>query len=223
MKTIPITVHTLSAQTPQENFLPSHQVHAYLQQEHLLKQAQAIAQEKQDAAQKILEEARTQAQEIRHQAQEDAQAQAYAQQETVKQEIIAETLQWLVQEEHMEKTIVLSLEKRIREQVSHAFHQVTQNLDLHQLLIHRLQTELEQLTSDQTYLLRVPSQELNIFEKKIRDHQLEHRLQIITDEQLRSHETILETPFFLLKVDISGQIEQIFHYLRTGLEPPLHE
>lgn len=215
MKELPITVQVFSEDTPQEAFLSAKDVDAYKQAQHLLEQAEKTAQEKHQRAEEIRVAAEAEKQIILSRAQEAGQQLIQNMQEEFKQSVIKDTVHWLVKEENIENHVITTLEAKIRSEMAHAFHTLAADLDENQLLMNRIQDELIKLKDTESYILRAAKARFETTQTDLEKYQLTDRLQLITDDTLTQDEVILETPFFLLKINIKKHIDTIATYLQT--------
>ncbi len=218
MKAIPIAIHTVSKQTPEEHFLSASRLQEYIQAEEVLKKAQEHAEHEEERAKGIIEEAQIKAQHIISQAQAEGKNLALRMQTQTQQEITRETLTWLVEEEELEQKIIKRLTQKIRSEMSHAFISVIDEVDQSALLMQRITSELQKLEEKQPYLLRIAPDKMEEIETALHTYQLAERLQVVADDTLKNDAVILETPFFLLKIDIKQQIQEIARYLKLGQE-----
>ncbi|WP_159084720.1 hypothetical protein [Dongshaea marina] len=180
------------------------------QAEYLMQQARIEASQIIEQAQEQLAQARQEIALMQEQAHLQATNHARELAESAQSQAIADAIQWLVDEQSLERAIACEMEQKVRSLVAFAIREFAGEQDTTELLIRRISKMVdEQLKHNRVSLIVNPNQLKYIRKELGEGDELVYR----TDEGLSESQAVIETSLVRMELDLDRHLELIIEHL----------
>jgi len=215
----PLTsIETLSGPVPQGTVIARETLELMREQSRCREQWLADAKACRDAAVAERERARLESEAMCAALLEEARAQSqqHAAQcaEEARREVLAQTLDWLVDEASMERATVRSLERRIAEALIGALSNFVATLDVGERFAHRVANTLPSLVREGALVLRVPPAHHEAVTTALQRANIV--LACTPDPALTKHHARLESEWVTLCLDLDADLAAVVERLRVA-------
>ncbi|MGF6401564.1 flagellar biosynthesis/type III secretory pathway protein FliH [Pseudomonas frederiksbergensis] len=211
----------LPGSMPHATLIPATELAEYFSATSVLAQAHAEAELIQQQARECLAQAEEQAQLILDQARDQSLAEAAHELNTLRQELIEETLDWHVAETTLEITLAQHLDTRLRALVALVLEEFIGEQDGAELMVRRVQQRLLTFLTEGALTVRVSPASENQAQRAFAAYP---QVQVISTPSLTMTEALLETHLFTLRIDLDAHLQSLLSRLKqTPREPAIDD
>lgn len=211
MKALTIPVTRLSMAAPVGPVISAAQFTHYLEAQDIIEDAHEEAEDIINDAQSEADNIQQQCDEMRESARQEGIREIEHEALQIRQQIVADTIEWVVAEYEMERYIIERLEGRLRGIMVQVFEEFYGQQQGSGLLITRLREAMDQLVDDEKGILRVSHRQ---FDELSRAFVAYPQLRLESDQQLATGKAILTTPMVYLHLDLNEQLQSIISRLK---------
>jgi flagellar biosynthesis/type III secretory pathway protein FliH len=178
----------------------------------------SAAREEADAliasAKQLLADATRDAQRVRAEAYEEGLADAQAGLEQFRAALVAETVQWCIDESNLETEIATRIDMRIGTVIVEALAEFVTEQDRATRLAQCISERLSQYAEHRTLTLRVARERFDAASSACVSDEAGLRLNVTTDTSLTAAQAVIETPFVKICIDIDAHLQSVLSQLR---------
>ncbi|KOC93134.1 hypothetical protein NG43_12235 [Winslowiella iniecta] len=176
----------------------------------IISAAHAEAEQIQRRAQEAAENLEQYCDEVRERARQQGLEQAEEEAPALRQQAVANCIQWLIENHNLEHSIVERLETRLRGILAQVFEEFYGQQSGARLLMSRLQEHIETLLGEEAGTLHVNETQFDELRQAFVTHP---QLRIKLDTQLEPGEALLNTPLVSLYLNLDEQLQSILSRL----------
>ena len=210
MTTLPISITYLPGPSPAETLIPAATLTSYFDAASIIERAQARAASLLEHAQRTLADAERDAHQIREDAHRQGLADAAAELERARRDLIDETVQWLVDEADLEVRIASQLDERLRLLIASVVEPYLRECDAVELLLEQVRACISADLGASPLVLRVGTANAERIRAAVRD---EPRVCVAVDAALNATEARLESPHAIVHFDPERHLELLLSRL----------
>ncbi len=214
-----VPVIYLRGPLPPGPVIPAEQLALYFDAASIVSAARKEADAMIASANERLADATDDAQRIRAQAYEEGLADAQSRLEPLRAALVAETVQWCIDESALEAEIAARIDKHIGAVVADAVAEFVAEQDLRARLAQRVRERLNQCADHRTLTLRVAHETFDAASAACATDGSPFRLDVTADTSMTAGQAVIETPFVKICIDLGAHLRSVLAQLRgTGSE-----
>jgi flagellar biosynthesis/type III secretory pathway protein FliH len=217
MSVITIPIASIAVPAPPGSRIAAAELANYAEANDIIEQARQTAQSLHLEAQQHLEQVQQQCEEARQNAWQEGLQLLKQETPALRQQLTAEVIHWLIDEQQLEQAIVTRLETQLRELLVSVFSGFIADQNLTDLLVLRLKERLEKVSHEHTATLHVCPQQYDELTLAFADYRW---LQVKNDTTLLAGEAMLTTPLFTVYINLEEQLQAILARLAPPAEEP---
>lgn len=206
MRELIIPIRYLPGAAPENTYIPAEQLTQYFNASTLMNQARKEADQLLRQADEIKEAAEHDAQAIRADACQQGIIDGQAELNTMRADLIYQTVEWLIHEEELEINLAAQLEVKLRALVAHALEEFIGEQDQTEIVMRRVKSRLPHIWADEPITLRIAPEATDRAELALADTA---RIRLIPDSSLRSTQAMLETRLAVIHIDLDCHLAAI--------------
>ena len=204
MTKLTIPVRKLAVTAPCAGLIPASELADYLKAGDIIAKAQGRAAQLRRSAQKHLSSVVQQCADAREKARQEALAKVEQETPALRQQAVANTIQWLVAEHELESNIVQRLEPRLRSLMAQVTEEFFRQQDSTRLLMDRLRPALDRLLNEDAATLQVNPQQWEALHQSFAAYP---SLRVQSCDHIAEGQAILITPLIYMSLDLEEQLD----------------